>query len=109
MKQITYRMGELVNQSQSQRSSTGKAPPFLFVGVIGTDPKLYAQYDFDSIFLANDSGVDLYFSFDGGSSYFKLLKTEVIVWDKCTSSTSLWMYALAAGSAIRLALWAQRD
>lgn len=103
MKQITYRMGELVSQGGS--SVPAKTAPFIFVGLIQVDPLLLARFEYDTVFIANDSVNTLSFSMDGGRTYMDLLKTEVIVWDRCTSSEDLYVKASAINTKIRVALW----
>ena len=97
---VTYRIGEMV-----QRSSRTRSYPFRFEGNIGTAVKQIAIFDYDTIQVINDSAVDIWFSVDNGRDYFRLAATESITWDKCTKSQKLFMYAAAAGSAVRVALW----
>ena len=96
---VTFRIGEL------KESKAVRGTPFVFVGELPTSARRMTMFIFDSIFIANDNTARIYYSLDAGRTYMYLEKTEVVVFDKCTNSLELWMYAAGAGTNVRVQLW----
>jgi hypothetical protein len=96
----TFHIGE-------QYKNNVRKYPFVFNGIIDTEPRQYAKYDFDSILVCNDSAEDVFYSLDGGNHYQKIKKLELQSLDLCTFSENFWMYCGANTAAVRVTLWRQ--
>ena len=83
-----------------------KKEPYFFDGTVGTTTQAKV-WDFDSIWISNDSVNDLFYSING-STFQKLMKGEWIQMDNFAEGRNFRYYASGVNTSIRFSLWEQK-